>query len=391
MINDTEKTTALIPSVGADGGQPLHNSTDQSIPDENAEINPPEEDLQELYRRMRRMSDPHYLHTVSMTELYQTTYKSRPPIIDGLLYSGAYIIAGAPKIGKSFLVAQLAYHVSTGQKLWEYEVHQGTVLYLALEDDFGRIQNRMFMMYGIEDTDKLHFATVAGKIGNGLDEQLENFMQEHPDTKLIIIDTMQKIREAGGEAYSYASDYEIIGVLKRFADRHNICVLIVHHTRKQPAGDAFEMISGTTGLLGCADGSLLMQKKKRTDLTATVDVVGRDQQDQVLYLRKDPETQIWQLEKTENELHKEPPDKVLEIVSRLVSPDRREWTGSPSELVEVVNVGMAANALTKYLNVKSGRLLDEYHVGYENKAKHTGRQVRLTYMVIDAADYEVIS
>lgn len=390
MIEANEKT-ALVPSVGADERQPLHNSTAQSIPDENAEINPSEEDLQELYRRMQRMTDPHYLHTVSMTELYQTTYKSRPPIIDGLLYSGAYIIAGAPKIGKSFLVAQLAYHVSTGQKLWEYDVHQGTVLYLALEDDFGRIQNRMFMMYGVEDTDKLHFATVAGKIGNGLDEQLENFMQEHPDTKLIIIDTMQKIREAGSEAYSYASDYEIIGVLKRFADRHNICVLIVHHTRKQPAGDSFEMISGTTGLLGCADGSLLMQKKKRTDLTATVDVVGRDQQDQILYLRKDPETQIWQLEKTENDLHKEPPDSILETVSKLVSSDIREWTGSPSELAEAANVGMAANALSKYLNVKSGRLLDEYHVSYENKAKHTGRQVKLTYMIIDAVDYEVIS
>ncbi|WP_040660854.1 AAA family ATPase [Oscillibacter ruminantium] len=391
MMNETEKTTALVPSVGADGGQPLRNSTEQSIPDENAEINPPEEDLEEMYRRMRRMADPNYLHTVSMTELYQTSYKSRPPIVDGLLYAGVYILAGAPKIGKSFLVAQLAYHVSTGQKLWEYDIHQGTVLYLALEDDFGRIQNRMFMMYGVEDTDKLYFATVAGKIGNGLDEQLENFMREHPDTKLIIIDTMQKIREAGGEAYSYASDYEIIGKLKQFADKYCICVLTVHHTRKQPAGDSFEMISGTTGLLGCADGSLLMQKKKRTDIEATIDVVGRDQQDQILYLRKVPETQIWQLEKTENELHKEPPDRVLEAVSTLVSTNQREWTGSPSELADAANVGMAANTLTKYLNVKSGRLLDEYHVSYENKAKHTGRQVKLAYMVIDAARYEVIS
>ncbi len=67
------------------------------------------------------------------------------------------------------------------------------------------------MMYGVNDTDRLHFATAAGKIGNGLDEQLENFVREHPDTRLIIIDTMQKIREVGGEAYSYASDYEIIG------------------------------------------------------------------------------------------------------------------------------------------------------------------------------------
>ncbi len=385
-----EKTTALVPSVGADGGQSSQNSTKQSIADENPEFNPESENLEDMLRKMRRMTDPHYLHTVSMTELYQTAYKSRPPIINGLLYSGAYILAGAPKIGKSFLVAQIAYHVSTGEALWGYEVHSGTVLYLALEDDFQRIQSRMFMMYGVNDTDRLHFATAANKIGNGLDEQLENFMKEHPDTKLVIIDTMQKIREVGGEAYSYASDYEIIGRLKQFADRHCICVLTVHHTRKQPAGDSFEMISGTTGLLGCADGSLLMQKKKRTALDATVDVVGRDQQDQILYLKKDADTQIWELERTENEPYKDPPDPVLGAVSGLVSSESREWTGSPTELAEAVNTGMAANALTKYLNVKSGRLLDEYHVKYENRAKHSGRQVKLTYMVIDNVEYEII-
>ena len=201
---------------------------------------------------------------------------------------------------------------------------------------------------------------------------------------------MQKIREVGGEAYSYASDYEIIGRLKQFADKHCICVLTVHHTRKQPAGDSFEMISGTTGLLGCADGSLLMQKKKRTALDATVDVVGRDQQDQILYLKKDADTQVWSLERTENEPYKELPDPVLGAVSKLVSSESREWTGTPTELAEAVNTGIAANSLTKYLNVKSGRLLDEYHVKYENRAKHSGRQVKLTYTVIENVEYTVI-
>lgn len=387
-INVKEKTV-LNTSVGADERQSVQNS-DIIIPTSDAEFNDlngnSAESLEEMYRQMQRMAHPYYLHTVSMTELYQTPYKSRPPIIDGLLYGGAYILAGAPKIGKSFLVAQIAYHVSTGKTLWEYKVHQGSVLYLALEDDYQRIQSRMFMMYGVEDSDKLHFATAANKIGNGLDEQLDFFIGEHPDTKLIVIDTMQKIREVGGEAYSYASDYDIISRLKQFANRHCICVLIVHHTRKQPAGDTFEMISGTTGLLGCADGSLLMQKKKRTALEATIDVVGRDQQDQILYLSKDPNTQIWNLERTENELHREPPDRILEAVAKLVSAEQREWTGSPSELAEAVNTGMATNALTKYLNVKCGRLMDEYGISYENKAKHSGRKVTLMYTATEAAE-----
>ena len=393
-MTDKIEKTALNTSVGADERQSIQKTTDSIIPTSNPKINDPsensEESFEEMCRRMQRLTDPRYLHTITLTELFQTSYTSRPPIIEGLLYAGAYILAGAPKIGKSFMVAQIAYHVSTGQDLWGYKVHQGTVLYLALEDDFQRIQSRMFMMYGVEDTPNLHFATTAGKIGNGLDEQLENFIREHSDTNLIIIDTMQKIREAGGEAYSYASDYEIIGKLKRFADRHSICIVTVHHTRKQPAGDSFETISGTTGLLGCADGALLMQKKKRTALEATVDAVGRDQQDQILYLKKDADTQIWSLERTENEPYQEPPDPVLDTVSQLVSSESREWTGSPTELAEAVNTGMAANALTKYLNVKSGRLLDEYHVRYENRAKHSGRQVKLTHMIIDNVEYEVI-
>ena len=389
MIDEKKKMTAHGSSVGADDGQSISQNYKTTIPDPDEKSNSPERDLEELYRKMRRMSDPAYLHTVTLDELMDNVFESKSAVIENLLYTGAYILAGAPKIGKSFLVAQIAYHVSTGQDLWGYKVHQGTVLYLALEDDFQRIQSRMFMMYGVNDTSNLHFATAAGKIGNGLDEQLGNFMREHPDTKLIIIDTIQKIRELGSEAYSYASDYEIIGRIKQFADQHCICVLTVHHTRKQRADDSFETISGTTGLLGCADGSLLMQKKKRTEMDATIKVVGRDQPDQILYLKKDPQTQIWNLERMENELYKEPPDPVLEAVAKLVSAECREWVGSPSELAEAIQTGMASNALTKYLNVKSGRLLEEYHVGYENKARHSGRRVKLTYMLVESTAYEM--
>ena len=122
-----KKTTAPDTSVGADDGQPLHNSTENSISAFEEEINGDfqnsSESLDEIYRRIQRLTDPHYLHSISMTELYQTAYQSRPPSIDGLLYAGAYILAGAPKIGKSFLVAQclvnsriaLYHHVLTGQ------------------------------------------------------------------------------------------------------------------------------------------------------------------------------------------------------------------------------------------------------------------------------------
>ena len=113
MIVDKEKTTAPNPPVGADGEQSLSYVTEQIITTENEEINPSEENMEEIFRQMQRMNDPAYLHTVSMNELYETVYQSRPPVIDGLLYFGTYLFAGAPKVGKSFFMAQLAYHVST--------------------------------------------------------------------------------------------------------------------------------------------------------------------------------------------------------------------------------------------------------------------------------------
>lgn len=192
------------------------------------------------------------------------------------------------------------------------------------------------------------------------------------------------------DSYSYSSDYEVIGKLKQFADRDGVCVLIVHHTRKQPAGDSFEMISGTTGLLGCADGALLMQKEKRTNSKATLEVVGRDQPDQRLYLSKDQESLVWVLDHAENELWKQPPDPVLEAVAKIVSADNREWEGSPTELAQAIQTDMAVNRLTKHLNVNASRLLEEHQVRYENKTKHAGRRIRLTYVVIEAPMVEVI-
>ena len=285
-----EKMTALIPSVGADGGQsPLCNET--ILADNQQDGNHESVEMEAWLRQMRQMNSPDYLHTVSLTELYDTVYRSRIPIIENLLYTGAYILAGAPKIGKSFLVAQFAHHVSTGQSIWEYEIKQpGAVLYLALEDDYQRLQERMARMFGVESAGELFFAVSAKQVGNGLDEQLAFFLREHPNTRLVIVDTLQKVREMSGEAYSYAGDYEIISRLKAFGEQNGVCVLIVHHTRKQPAEDSFETISGTTGLLGCADGAILMQKEKRTDNKASLDIVGRDQPDQKIHLIRDEVT-----------------------------------------------------------------------------------------------------
>ncbi len=331
----------------------------------------------DFYKKMiRQMTDPSYLPTISMPELYENVYDSKPPIVDGLLYAGTYLFAGAPKVGKSFFMLQLAYHVSTGMPLWNYPVRKGSVLYLALEDNYHRLQERLYRMFGTDCAPDLHFSITAHQLGRGLNEQLEGFMREHADTRLVIVDTLQKVREISGDGYSYSSDYEIITQLKQFADRHKICLLLVHHTRKQKADDTFDMISGTNGLLGAADGAFLLYKEKRTSNKAVLEISGRDQQDQKINLTRNEERLAWDFESTETELWKQPPDPLLEIISKFLG-ERTEWQGTATELVELLKVDMKPNVLTLKINVTAGRLLDEYGIAYDSKRTHNGRRVIL--------------
>ena len=233
MPQDKERTV-LNPSVAAEGEQPLTNHG-TSIPDDVGGIN--NETVKSAGGKKNR------LKTVSMTELYSQVYVSRPPIIGGLLYTGTYILAGAPKLGKSFLMAQLAYYVSTGTDMWGFPVQKGAVLYLALEDDYGRLQKRLYKMFGVETAENLHFGIEAPSLGDGLMDMLEGFVEDHPDTRLIIVDTLQKVR-GNGDGHTYSSDYQDICQLKRFTDSRDLCLMIVHHTRKQQSEDRFDTISG---------------------------------------------------------------------------------------------------------------------------------------------------
>lgn len=212
-------------------------------------------------------------------------------------------------------------------------------------------------MFGTESTDNLYFSVSAGQLGNGLDEQLSKFMAEHSDTRLIIVDTLQKVREVSGDNYSYANDYEIITRLKKFADSYGICLLLVHHTRKQNSDDKFDMISGTNGLLGAADGGFILRKEKRTSNSATLEVSGRDQPDQKIYLNRNPETLVWELERAETELWKQPPDPLLENIADKIARGNSEWQGTPTELVDFLGVDIKANALTMKLNIIAVRLI----------------------------------
>lgn len=358
------KTTAPVSSVGADGVQPNVKNHNEIIANSQEQIN------QQATKNPEKSGNDG-LHTMSMPELYDTVFVPRVPIVDGFLYGGTYLFVGAPKVGKSFFMAQLAYHVAMGIPLWDYPVRKGTVLYLALEDDYARLQRRLSGMFGIECADNLYFATQAKTLNEGLDRQLEGFLKERKDARLIIIDTLQKVREVGGDRYSYSSDYEIVTKLKSFSDKYGICLLVVHHTRKLESEDSFDMISGTNGLLGAADGAFIMHKKKRTDNEAVMDIVGRDQPDQELTIEFDRERCVWKFKKAETELWKQPPNPLLEAINVFLTEDRQEWEGTATELVkQLPDIQLQANVLSRRLNTVNSQLLNDYGIFYDNKRGH---------------------
>ena len=370
--------TAPMTTASAEIGQSL-TTTNSIIPQVPDNCNPfyGENFAAPVYGEPPR--SPGAMQTVSMPELYEMVYPGKPPLIEHFLYPGTYLFVGAPKVGKSFMMAQIAYHVSSGTPMWQHAVRKGTVLYLALEDDYRRLQERMYRMFGTETTPDLFFSVASSSLGEGLLEQLGAFLAEHPDTSLVIIDTLQKVREAESDTYSYARDYDVIAALKAFSDRTGICLLLVHHTRKQKADDSFDRISGTNGLLGAADGAFIMYKSRRSDNEATIEISGRDQPDKRIQLTRNKQTLCWDFKSERAPAESELPEPVLEAVGQFIGPDNPMWEGTATELKEKLDLDIKPNILTLKLNVNASKLYNRYFIQYCTGRSHQGRKIMLRY------------
>ena len=269
------------------------------------------------------------LQTIDADTLQSTAYEPVSFVVDDLLPQGLHLLAGAPKIGKSWLALWLCLCAAQGKPLWTFATCPCEVLYLCLEDSFQRIQSRLFDL--TEDAPPtLHFAVMSQQLHNGLVEQIEQFLKEHPQTRLIVIDTLQRIRTAGNDANPYASDYRDIGVLKALADKHRIAILLIHHLRKMNDDDPMNMISGTTGLSGATDSNFVLRKSQRRENTATLYCTGRDIPYRELALERNAEN-VWELvsdSRTQLELLG---GRIVILLSELMR-DRAEFIGTPTEL-----------------------------------------------------------
>ena len=257
-----------------------------------------------------------------------------PPnfVVDTLLAQGLHLLAGSPKVGKSWLALWLAVTVAKGEPVWNMTTKQGTTLYLCLEDSVLRIQNRLFEI--TEDApSSAHFCTECALIGQGLEEQVETFLTAHPDTVLVIIDTLQMVRPARDA--TYANDYRDLSALKRIADTRGIAILLIHHLRKESADDVFNRISGTTAISGAVDSSFTLVEERRGSGRAKLSCVGRDIEYRELTLERNGEN-VWELVSDSRTQPEQLEGQIVVLLSAFMST-RTIFIGTPTELSERID------------------------------------------------------
>ena len=321
-----------------------------------------------------------HLDTITASSLLDKQFAPQHELIEGMLAPGLYILAGASKIGKSWLVLQIAHCVSMGLPLWGRKVQKSEVLYLALEDTERRIQSRLMRICGGE-TGEIAFATESEVLGRGFEEQVTNYLHKHPQAKLVIVDTLITVREMNSRGSAYADDYATMTAFKRIAEQYGITMLIVHHTRKQEAGDIMDMISGTTGIMGCADGAMVLERPLRRVPKGSISMTGRDFQDAKISLTQNPETMCWEFVGYTDEMPEEQQDPILSAIAMLLE-QQNPWVGTAEDLriqlkYQCPRLDLKANALSRRLNAQMQELKDQYGVLLTRSRGSDGRQIRL--------------
>lgn len=212
------------------------------------------------------------------TDLKTRDLPSIEQIVKSIVYEGVTVFAGKPKIGKSWMMLALALAVTTGSTIFGNKtVHQGEVLYLALEDNHWRLQRRIKKLLSDREAPAgLHFALDWPRLDESGLEAVDMHLEEQPGINLVIVDTLARLKPVGSKKRTqYDEDRESVDSLIPLADKHGVAIILVHHLREIDSDDPLDMIHGSAGLTGGVDGALVL-KRRRGDADAYLFGNGRD-------------------------------------------------------------------------------------------------------------------
>jgi hypothetical protein len=222
-------------------------------------------------------------------------------VVPGIIPEGVCLLCGKSKLGKSWLALDIALAVAEGGLVWgNIEVQQGDVLYLALEDSWRRLQDRLRMLRRNEAPPGLYLRTNVPRADEGGVQAVLEWLDQHPNARLVVVDMLGKFRpkDTGKTRQLYDLDYQSIEPIVAVARMRGIGVLVLHHANKLNPEDPVDSVSGTTGLVGAVDAILIM-RRERGKHDASLFVTGRDVEQQDLGFRSQlglPDiTTAWQL------------------------------------------------------------------------------------------------
>ena len=295
------------------------------------------------------------LHLISADTLFYQPLDHPKMLIDGILSNGLAILSGDSKIGKSWMVLWLCQKISLGEPVWGLPTAQTDVIYLALEDNDWRIQQRMQELID-EPPNNLHFGFSCGKLGSELEGQIKGVLEDNPNTGLLFIDTLQMVRDnVSSRVNAYAQDYKDLSALKKIADDHKMCIFLVHHNRKEHDGsNVFNDMTGSTGIAGVADTCMVLRKEDRFGNDAVLSITGRDIEEKRLKLVM--QKNVWEVTEAldTSALRRERiPHFLFQIADYLLK--EKSFTGTVTELLaaigdETTKANVASKLITRHFN-----------------------------------------
>ena len=270
--------------------------------------------------------------------------RNLPPVIfyvDKMIPQGLTIISSLPKIGKSWLALDMGMSIANGTSFLGFNTRQSEVLYLALEDSENRLKERSNkILKGQKAPHNFIYSIRCPDIKNGLLEELEELKQKEPNLKVIIIDTMQKIRSVYNGTNVYGNDYGELGGLKGFADKYSMSIILIHHVKKGKDEDVFSKISGTNGITGTADTMIVISKNDRFDTDAVLSISGRDVEQNEYIIRFEKESFKWRMisrkADVEEELEKQDYENnpIVKIIKDNIAKNNGTWETTCKEFEE---------------------------------------------------------
>lgn len=328
------------------------------------------------------------LKLMSLRELAELDVPEMEFIVDGLLPRGDVVILAAPqKTGKSFLMMDLILSASQGKPFLGLKTNKCECVYLDLEERVVSMKKRLRKLQG-DDTapDGAYITNEAPTLGGGLLDALAAVLDERPGVKLIVIDVLAKIRDDNGKNQNaYSADYQMMTPLKDFAEHRNVCMILCHHLRKADATDVFDRVSGSTGLTGAADGTMIIEKRSRTDSQAVLSYVSRSVEGVQLRIEFDKESGRWHnlgdaeayAEREMAQAYETSP--IVRTIKELTHGKGFDGvTITPTELLaagrEITGseIALSAASLTKKLNALKP-MLENDGIGYKYERKSSAR------------------